>query len=283
MPVPVQDRPPRRDAVDDFASVRKVQKFILRANASERLIRAQERCVWMPNGSSIFRKNLFELRTVWSRVHEKGMQAVQLLALLFRTGAESRRRPSVRRPKRNHHRQTRPCFATCSSVNGSRGPSRTTANGSTPSARRAARLCNVLPMPPNFVDETSRQGLPSARMSSSCNSVSFSGENGPPKVSIRIARFGCGKGLRAAISCAVGIFRDSRRAASGGATGVCNRQTGGWMTADGIASATRAESGSPVSTGFQYANCFPKRCSHSSANVVLPASVSVPRITKSLI
>ena len=49
MAMPVQDRPPRRDAVDDLAAVGQFQKFVVRPDARQRLIRVQQRRVRMPN------------------------------------------------------------------------------------------------------------------------------------------------------------------------------------------------------------------------------------------
>jgi hypothetical protein len=54
MPMAMQDRPPRRYAVDYTASIRELEKFILCADTYERLIGPDKRSIGMPNATSVF-------------------------------------------------------------------------------------------------------------------------------------------------------------------------------------------------------------------------------------
>ena len=53
MPVPVQDRPPRRNTVDQFAAVSEFEKFAIRTHDHQRIIRFPQRCVGVPDGRAI--------------------------------------------------------------------------------------------------------------------------------------------------------------------------------------------------------------------------------------
>jgi hypothetical protein len=53
MTVSVQDRPPRGNGIDNSAAVSEVEKFVMSADAHERIGGADERRVWMPDGKAI--------------------------------------------------------------------------------------------------------------------------------------------------------------------------------------------------------------------------------------
>src|SRR5580765_6693642 len=53
MPMTVQDRPPRRNCIDDLAAIGQMQELVLGAGADERRFRFAERAVGMPNDLSI--------------------------------------------------------------------------------------------------------------------------------------------------------------------------------------------------------------------------------------
>jgi len=69
--------------------------------------------------------------------------------------------------------------------------------------------------------------------------------------------------------------------ASSGATAVSKCASDRCTVALGTSRRMRCESASPDSSGFQYSNRSEKAASQSAAKVVLPVSVSVPRMRKS--
>ncbi len=106
MTMPDQDRPPRRDGVDDLASVGQFEKFSARTDAWQRLIAAKKRRVGMPNGAPVFFLPWWSTRS--ARAVRRTARAEQVLhfaeltVLPIGTSLQGRGGPFLRRLQGDH-------------------------------------------------------------------------------------------------------------------------------------------------------------------------------------
>ena len=227
-------RPPRRNAVDDAPAVRQIQEFILRADDRQRRVGIAERGVRVPDVVAIPVCQNRDRQGARVRPLPDGHgsdrnrlpQLHQRLALRFRGQHDAGGVPRQRRPQRNDsgmramphdllHREIvgRPQQQDCLRIQ--------------MMSRESIHACSVRPIAPTVDGVTRIDGSARHWISASCNSSSFNGENGPPKVSIRRFWPPSTVGFAEAIASTDGTKCPSSRAANNGATGSVNRARGG--------------------------------------------------------